>query len=67
MAAQKYEASSTKKGKTRNPKIKNNCIWEGQLVDQNQGHSAQEREGQEFQRLQRITRSAKEFRAKIVN
>ena len=44
MAAQKYEASSTKKGKTRNPKIKNNCIWQGQLVDQNQGHSAQERE-----------------------
>ena len=43
MAAQKYEASSTKKGKTRNPKIKNNCIWQGQLVDQNQGHSAQER------------------------
>ena len=45
MAAQKYEASSTKKGKTRNPKIKNNYIWQGQLVDdQNQGHSAQESE-----------------------
>ena len=44
MGAKKYEASSTKKGKTRNPKIKNNCIWQGQLVDQNQGHSAQERE-----------------------
>ena len=44
MAAQKHEASSTKKGKTRNPKIKNNCIWQGQLVDQNQGNSAQERE-----------------------
>ena len=44
MAAQKHEASSNKKGKTWNSKIKNNCIWQGQLVDQNQGHSAQERE-----------------------
>ena len=29
--------------------------------------STGKREGQEFQRLQRITRSAKEFRTKIVN
>ena len=44
MAAQKSEASFNKKGKRRNPKIKNKCIWQEHLVHQKQGHPAQERE-----------------------
>jgi hypothetical protein len=44
MTAQKSEASPNKKGKRRNPKIKNKCIWQEQLVHQKQGYPAEERE-----------------------